>query len=82
MQADTDLEGLQEDCELFEDSNLGEGIKAYAERIGADLVVLGNHGHFGLWYTLLGSTTERIVRNLGCSVLATRPHSHDPDIEF
>jgi nucleotide-binding universal stress UspA family protein len=82
QQVGAELGGLHVEYDLFENSNLGEGIKAYVEQIGADLVVLGNDGHFGLWYTLLGSTTERIVRGLGCSVLTTRPHCHDPELEF
>ena len=40
-----------------------------AQRIGADLVVVGNHGRTGLAHIVLGSVAERVVRRASCPVL-------------
>ncbi|MEN8158752.1 MAG: universal stress protein [Myxococcota bacterium] len=39
-----------------------------AREIGADLVVIGTHGHTGLKHVLLGSVAERTVEYAPCSV--------------
>lgn len=49
----------------------GEIVRHAAER-GADLVVMGNTGHSGLWGVLLGSTTDRVVDHAPCDVLVVR----------
>ena len=36
---------------------------------GFDLVVIGRAGHSGIWGTLLGSTTDRVVDHATCDVL-------------
>lgn len=51
----------------------GAGIAEYARRIGADLVVLGSKGRTNLKYVLLGSTVERLLKEIACSVLVVRP---------
>lgn len=43
-----------------------------AEEWGADLVVLGSHGHSGIGRWLLGSTAEYVVRHATCSVEVIR----------
>jgi universal stress protein A len=40
-----------------------------AKALGADLIIIGTHGHTGLRHALLGSTTERVVRHASCPVL-------------
>ena len=37
-----------------------------------DLIVIATHGYSGLKHTLLGSTTERVVRHAPCPVLVVR----------
>ena len=43
----------------------------------ADLIVMGTHGHTGLRHVLLGSVTEKIIRNASCPVLVVPPHAAD-----
>jgi nucleotide-binding universal stress UspA family protein len=44
-------------------------IREYIDKNDIDLVVMGTHGRTGLEHTLLGSTTERIVRTVDVPVL-------------
>jgi nucleotide-binding universal stress UspA family protein len=37
-----------------------------------DLLVLGASGHSGVWAPFLGSTTDKVSRHAGCSVLIVR----------
>ncbi|HCJ39197.1 MAG TPA: universal stress protein UspA, partial [Halieaceae bacterium] len=46
-------------------------IPAVARQIGADLIVLGSHGRWGL-ELLLGTTTDGVVSAADCDVLAIR----------
>jgi nucleotide-binding universal stress UspA family protein len=51
-------------------------ILAYAKEIGADLLVLGSHGHGALAQMMLGSVAERVVRHASCPVMTVRqPHA-------
>jgi nucleotide-binding universal stress UspA family protein len=45
--------------------------------VQADLVVLGHKGRTNLRYVLLGSTVERLLREVPCSVLVARPPAGD-----
>ena len=49
------------------------GIAEYARRLGVDLVVLGTKGRTNLKYVLLGSTVERLLKEIPCSALVVRP---------
>ena len=40
---------------------------------GADLIVIGTHGHSGLKHMLLGSIAERVVQKAPCPVLTVKP---------
>lgn len=44
-------------------------IEAAAEKMPADLVVMGTHGRGGLEHVFLGSVTEKLMRRLPCPVL-------------
>lgn len=50
-------------------------ILEYAREIQADLICLAPRGHSPLERILLGSTTEKIIRNAFCPVLVYRPKS-------
>tara|TARA_R110000823_G_scaffold130015_26_gene258178 strand:- start:9724 stop:10158 length:435 start_codon:yes stop_codon:yes gene_type:complete len=46
-------------------------IHATAEELGADLIVLGSHGRYGL-ALLMGSTANGVLHGASCDVLAVR----------
>ncbi|HBJ86718.1 MAG TPA: hypothetical protein DDZ88_23260 [Verrucomicrobiales bacterium] len=58
---------------LHEDRRVGHGIADHAQKDGADLIVLGALGRTNLRYLLLGSTAERLLMRLPCSVLVVKP---------
>lgn len=62
---------------VVEAANHGHGIAEYARRVGADLTVLGTKGRSNLGYVLLGSTVERLLREIPCSALVVRPPTGD-----
>jgi nucleotide-binding universal stress UspA family protein len=47
-------------------------ILALASEVGADLVFIGSHGKTGVERLLLGSVSERVVREAQCPVLVAR----------
>ena len=47
-----------------------------AEAIGADLIIVGCKGLTGVERMLVGSTSERIVREAGCTVEVARPNRY------
>jgi nucleotide-binding universal stress UspA family protein len=58
---------------VTEAANHGRGLAEYARRVHADLLVLGTQGRSNLGYVLLGSTVERLLREIPCSALVVRP---------
>ena len=69
LAAITDVPGVQTE---LRDGEAYEGVLACAHDRGADLIVIGTHGHTGLRHALLGSTAERVVRLAECPVLTVR----------
>lgn len=55
----------------FEMGRAAKAIQAVAEKIKADLIVIGSHGHRG-FALLLGSTANSILHSSKCDVLAVR----------
>jgi nucleotide-binding universal stress UspA family protein len=55
----------------------GDVIASEAERLGADLVVMGTHGHTGFTHMTLGSVAESTLRLAPCSVLTIRTEDGD-----
>jgi universal stress protein A len=50
-------------------------IHGTAEELGADLIVVGSHGRYGL-ALLMGSTANGVLHGAGCDVLAVRVGKH------
>ncbi|MDW8369230.1 MAG: universal stress protein [Geminicoccaceae bacterium] len=63
------LEGVETHVE---EGSPGPVILAVAERLEADLIVVGSRGRTGLAATLLGSVSHRVALNARCSVLIVR----------
>jgi len=53
--------------------NADGAICEFVDSMGADLIVIGSHGHTGLMHLLLGSTAEQVVRHAKCPVLVVKP---------
>lgn len=51
----------------------GHMIVALAEKISADLVVMGTHGRGGVSRLLLGSVADYVLRHASCPVLTIKP---------
>jgi universal stress protein E len=58
---------------VVERMNIRETILEHVEKTGASLVVLGTRGKTGLREFLIGTTAEKIVQNVHCSILAVKP---------
>lgn len=48
-----------------------------ARTLKVDLLVVSTHGYSGVAHALLGSVTERVVREAPCPVLVVRQHEHE-----
>lgn len=62
---------------LSAEAHLTEGvphlaIDEMAKSVGAQLIVMGTHGHTGFTHMLLGSVAERTLRHAPCSVLTVK----------
>jgi len=66
-------QGIQASEVLLESLNYGNGIVTHAEAVNADLIIVGSKGRTNLRYVLMGSTAERLLTRLPCSVLVVRP---------
>ncbi|HEX6574362.1 MAG TPA: universal stress protein [Gemmatimonadaceae bacterium] len=51
----------------------GTAILEFAERVGADMIAAGSHGHGRLERFLLGSVSSGLVRNASCPVTVVPP---------
>ncbi len=46
-----------------------EGIVSQSEKIGAEMIILGSHGHGALFHLLIGSVSEGVIRRASCPVV-------------
>lgn len=51
-------------------------ILSVARDVGADVIIVGSKGATGLERLLLGSVSEKVVREAGCSVEVARPKTY------
>jgi nucleotide-binding universal stress UspA family protein len=54
-----------------------EEILMLAREVGADLIIVGSKGLVGVERLILGSVSERVVREAGCTVEVARPKTYD-----
>jgi nucleotide-binding universal stress UspA family protein len=72
-----------DDVQFFVHVRIGKPapqILGLAAEIGADLIFIGSHGRTGVERWLLGSVSERVVREAGCPVMVVRPKTY-ADVE-
>jgi len=67
---------IQPEC-IVQQGIAADSILAFAEAQKADLIVMGTHGRRGFDHLMLGSVTERVLRNASRPVLAVSRLSHD-----
>jgi hypothetical protein len=58
---------------ILEDGDVVEEVLKKAKSLGADLVVMGTHGRRGFQRLVLGSVTERVLRQSETPVLSISP---------
>jgi len=76
MQAELDQADVRGSVHFFVHARIGkaaEEILLLAREVGADLIIVGSKGLTGLERLILGSTSEHVVREAGCTVEVARP---------
>jgi nucleotide-binding universal stress UspA family protein len=68
-------QGVRAEAQVSAGSPASE-TSALAEKIGADLIVMGTRGRSGLAHVLLGSVAERTIRIAPCPVLTVKADGH------
>lgn len=53
--------------------NPGQCIVQQAERLSADYIVIGSHGHTAIYDLIVGSTTTRVLKEASCRVVIIPP---------
>jgi nucleotide-binding universal stress UspA family protein len=66
---------------VLEDGEAVDRILAKSKKLGTDLVVMGTHGRRGFQRLILGSVTERVLRQSECPVLSIPPSAPKPSLE-
>jgi nucleotide-binding universal stress UspA family protein len=61
--------GVSIDCEVLEAPSVYREILVQADRMSADLIVMGTHGRSGFQHLVLGSVTEKVLRTARPPVL-------------
>ena len=57
---------------IVESASIPDAIREVAEKVSADLIVMGTHGRTGLAHVFLGSVAERTLRRSPCAVLTVQ----------
>ncbi len=77
--------GKKPECEVVAHvvaGNVAVEITRLAEKLDADLIVVGTHGRHGVSRLVLGSVAESVIRHAPCTVMVVRPRGHTvPDSE-
>ncbi|MFQ5684032.1 MAG: universal stress protein [Candidatus Binatia bacterium] len=78
----SDLLPLVDTREKVEIGKPDKTIVDLAKREGASLIVMSTHGRTGLAHVLVGSVTEKVVRNAGCPVLSIHPDEEQRAVQM
>lgn len=62
----------------FVSGTVSATILAEAERIKADLIIMGSHGHGNVYHVLFGGVGQKVVRKAVCPVMLVPPQSTKP----
>lgn len=65
---DAERLGVNSRVHVIDGGRAGEAIRQAGERLGADAIVVGTHGHGRAYRALLGSVSEDVVRHARCPV--------------
>ncbi|HEY0191939.1 MAG TPA: universal stress protein [Kofleriaceae bacterium] len=84
IQLELDKADVHDRVHFFVHARIGKSsdeILLLAREVGADLIIVGNHHMSGVERLLLGSTSEHLVREAGCTVEVARDKKY-PDVEL
>ena len=62
----------------FVSGTVSTTILAEAERIKAELIIMGSHGHGNVYHTLFGGVGQKVVRKAACPVMLVPPQPTKP----
>lgn len=60
------------EAHILEGTQIAGELRGVAEKLDADLIVMGTHGRTGLAHVFLGSVAERTLRTAHCPVLTVQ----------
>jgi nucleotide-binding universal stress UspA family protein len=72
-----DVPGVTVDVLVLESPDVAGEILAQADRLAADLIVIGTHGRGAIERLILGSTAEKVLRKACCPVVTVPPKAPD-----
>ncbi|HXG22892.1 MAG TPA: universal stress protein [Methylomirabilota bacterium] len=76
--ARTYLSGVRYQTELHVSGDPAKTILEIERAVGADLLIMATHGFHGVFHLLLGSLTEKMMREANCPVLSLRQSVEPP----
>ena len=75
----TDQWGVLVRSKVTDEFDTQEAIETYAEKEGADMIIVGNHSHSFLSSVFLGSVAEEVIRHAKVPVLVVPVKAFDAD---
>jgi universal stress protein E len=76
MEAHSEKYGIQKDNTHVLEGLPEDVIQALADKLDAELVILGTIGRTGISAALIGNTAEHVIDRLNCDVLALKPDGY------